>query len=216
MFGSAAARSRTALGNKAEQSRPGCSTVRVKGMHPNVDLTSLALRHPGRRAGGMREAPNRSTTPAHQAGAGTPPKGPALLSPADFSRQVAPSLWGVIAKGPRGEEIRGSAVAVAPQRLLTTCGLVMNRDHIGLSRLKQYRRSRLDRVFGDRGLCVVAVPGAGLDPAAGLRTVGDLAVGETTYAVTNLTSADLRFARSSSSPRPGRARPQTGDHSRVP
>src|SRR3954467_1982763 len=84
------------------------------------------------------KAPDRYAAPPRQVQAGPQPGAPVALSPADFSRQAAPSLWGVIARGPGGEEVRGSAVAVSPRHLLTTCGLVTDRDRVGLSHLEQY------------------------------------------------------------------------------
>src|SRR4051794_20118305 len=84
-----------------------------KGKHPMPNLRVLLASVVAVAPAACAEAPSRGAAPPRQAQASAVPVAPAQLSPTDFARQASPSLWGVVARGPGGEEVRGSAVAVS-------------------------------------------------------------------------------------------------------
>lgn len=105
------------------------------------------------------------------------------------------SIWGVVPEAPkrkadlRPELIRGSAVAISPDRLLASCRVVGGRRSVGLVRHNKYRIAQVSA--RDNGVCALRVAQGPLAPARGYRSVGDLRPGEPVFAFTSRTSADL-------------------------
>lgn len=116
------------------------------------------------------------------------------------ARQVGRAVWGVVPQAPERKQdlsatmITGSAVAVAPGRLIAACRTISNRDRVGLVRHNKYRIGRVAAVSDDGTICNVAVDDTPLTVATGLRNVDDLQLGEEVYVLVNRTSADLALA----------------------
>jgi hypothetical protein len=120
--------------------------------------------------------------------------------PEETGRQAARSIWGVVPDAPRRkadlrpELIRGSAVAVSGDAMLTGCRVVAGRPRVGLVRHDKYRIARVAAVDEGRHVCRLTVAGGPLNPVAGYRTFEDLRVGEPVVAIASRTSAEVALA----------------------
>jgi S1-C subfamily serine protease len=116
------------------------------------------------------------------------------------AKRVARSLWGVVPDAPERKQdvdlgaIRGSAVAVAGDRLLVSCRAVHQPERVGLERQNKYRLARVIATDPGRTICVLSAPNAPLTPAPGYRTAGDLRPGEPVYALSNRDSFDVTLS----------------------
>jgi hypothetical protein len=124
-------------------------------------------------------------------------------APADVEetgRQAARSIWGVVPEPPqrkadlRPELIRGSAVAVSGDALLTSCRVVAGRSRVGLVRHNKYRIARVATVGENRQVCRLTVAEGPPNAAAGYRTFADLRVGEPVVAIASRTGAEVALA----------------------
>ena len=124
------------------------------------------------------------------------------LPPAkEAAKSVSRSLWGVVPAAPkrkqdlRPELIKGSAVAVADDALLTSCSVLGNRKQVGLIRHNKYRMAKLLSADPRGEVCVLRVPDGPLNVAAGYRDPADLRLGEPVYALMNQTSSDVALVQ---------------------
>ncbi|HEX2289883.1 MAG TPA: serine protease, partial [Pseudonocardiaceae bacterium] len=124
------------------------------------------------------------------------------LPPAkEAAKSVSRSLWGVVPAAPkrkqdlRPELIKGSAVAVADDALLTSCSVLGNRKQVGLIRHNKYRMAKLVSADPRGEVCVLRVPDGPLNVAAGYRDPADLRLGEPVYALMNQTSSDVALVQ---------------------
>ena len=141
--------------------------------------------------GGGEEAPAASALRA----VSRPP------APREAAKPVSRSLWAVVPTAPkrkqdvRPELIRGSAVAVADDTLLTSCRVLGKRKQVGLIRHNKYRMAQLASADPRREVCVLRMADGPLNVAAGYRDPADLRPGEPIYALVNRTAADVALAQ---------------------
>ena len=141
--------------------------------------------------GGGEEAPAASALRAMS----RPP------APREAAKPVSRSLWAVVPTAPkrkqdvRPELIRGSAVAVADDTLLTSCRVLGKRKQVGLIRHNKYRMAQLASADPRREVCVLRMADGPLNVAAGYRDPADLRPGEPIYALVNRTAADVALAQ---------------------
>ncbi len=124
------------------------------------------------------------------------------LPPAkEAAKPVSRSLWGVVPAAPkrkqdvRPELIKGSAVAVADDALLTSCSVLKNRKQVGLIRHNKYRMAKLVSADLRGEVCMLRVSEGPLNIAVGYRDPADLKLGEPVYALMNQTSSDVKLAQ---------------------
>jgi hypothetical protein len=141
-------------------------------------------------------------TPALRTAAPPPippaPPDPSAGEPKVVSRSISRAIWGVVPDAPRYKKdlrpslIRGSAVAVSPTSLLTTCAAVDGRERVGIVRHNKYYMADV-RPADPRGdTCWLEAPSAPLQPSsAPPRDFGDLRIGEPVYALVNESNTDL-------------------------
>lgn len=116
------------------------------------------------------------------------------------AKEVGRSLWAVLAEAPdrkqevRPDMIRGSAVAVGPDRLLASCGALARRDRVGLLRHNKYRIAQAEPVDAGGEVCALTIRDTELNVASTFRGPDDLRLGERVYALTNRTGAELTLA----------------------
>jgi hypothetical protein len=130
-----------------------------------------------------------------------------------IQRQIAEAIWGVVPEAPAAEAdrppapIRGSAIAVSPETLLTSCEAAGQRGAVGLLRRSGYRVARVVAADRDRRVCVLQPPEADLRPVRAWRSFDDLRVGEPVLAAVSRTSREFVLARGALTAKGGAADP---------
>ena len=111
--------------------------------------------------------------------------------------QTGRSVWAVVPSAParkqdlRPDLIAGSAVAIAPDRLLASCSAVGGRSQVGILRHNKYRIAKAAPAESGGQICALTVTNVPLTVAATFRDREDLRLGEPVYALSNKTSADV-------------------------
>jgi len=121
---------------------------------------------------------------------------------AEAQRRIGLAVWAVTPDAaendavPRSRPIRGSAVAVAADTLLTSCSVVGNRSAVGIVRRSSFRLARVSGADADRRLCLLRTAGEELPRVAhAYRPFDDLQVGEPLLAVVSRTSRSFTLVR---------------------
>lgn len=109
-----------------------------------------------------------------------------LLLPTAYAREnavrtMSASVLKVLASAPSGGQAFGSAVVIAPGRLVTSCHVLRGAQRIEVVRGSQ--RWAAERSAGDseKDVCLLAAPGLDAPPAR-IGSAARLSVGETVYA----------------------------------
>ncbi|HVY30372.1 MAG TPA: S1C family serine protease [Polyangiaceae bacterium] len=105
-------------------------------------------------------------------------------------QKVSPSIARVECELPDGTS-QGSAVAVAPDLLLTNCHVVSGARKIKVMQGKSEWPARLQASDPDKDRCTLQVAGAHFKPILGVRPYVDMKVGERLYTVGNPNGFDL-------------------------
>jgi serine protease Do len=107
------------------------------------------------------------------------------LEPADLFEQVSPSVWVVRtfdgAERPIGQ---GSAVVIAPGKLITNCHVLAKSKVVMVRRRNVMYEAKLEHADAPRDLCQLSVEGFATTPAR-LGSVANLKVGQKVYAIGN-------------------------------
>lgn len=107
------------------------------------------------------------------------------ISAEEIFRRVSPSVVTVHAlDGKNQAEGLGSGVVIAPGLIVTNCHVVQEAGKLEIEAAQKKWEARWIRRDAGRDLCLLSVAGLTV-PAAGLRSVGTLAVGEPVFAVGN-------------------------------
>jgi hypothetical protein len=119
----------------------------------------------------------------------------------EAQRRIGTAVWGVTPGAiegdvaPRSRPIRGSAVAVAADALLTSCTGIGSHSTVGIVRRSSFRLARVSGADGDRRLCMLRPAGEELRTAHAYRPFDDLQVGEPLLAVVSRTSRSFTLVR---------------------
>ncbi|MFO1040098.1 MAG: hypothetical protein U1E45_24915 [Geminicoccaceae bacterium] len=118
---------------------------------------------------------------------------------AKTERVVGQSVWAVTepsdATGGGAAPVLGSAIAVAPDRLLVSCDAAIGQDRVGIER-RSARRTVGIVSRGPRGrICELRVTDVRLDPVAGYRSFATLEAGDPIMAVVSSDSRSFRLLR---------------------
>jgi hypothetical protein len=123
----------------------------------------------------------------------------ATPDPGEAERRIARSIWALVPAAPSEEpepgRIRGSAVAVAADTLLATCGSMGQREEVGLLRRSAHRVAPRVATDHERRICALRLPGEELRPPHAYRSFADLRVGEPVLAVASRTSRSFTVER---------------------
>lgn len=107
------------------------------------------------------------------------------ISAEEIFRRVSPSVVTVHALDEKSQaEGLGSGVVIAPGLIVTNCHVVQEAGKLEIEAAQKKWEARWIRRDAGRDLCLLSVAGLTV-PAAGLRSVGTLAVGEPVFAVGN-------------------------------
>lgn len=114
----------------------------------------------------------------------------------DAGRRMAPAVWAVLPAAGDGAAapVAGSAVAIAPDRLLASCRALGDAREVALRRAGATRAARVTRLEPGGRLCALDARGPDLAVAPGHRTFLDLAPGEPVFAFASRGPADLTLA----------------------
>ena len=124
------------------------------------------------------------------------PLAAASLTPAELFAKVAPSVWRVQTFDADGLLLgQGSAVVVAPGRLVTNCHVLARARRVQVRRdgLPQPLSARLEMWDVARDLCRLDVPGANA-PAVPLAPSAQAAVGQAAFAIGHPKGLDLTMS----------------------
>jgi S1-C subfamily serine protease len=114
--------------------------------------------------------------------------GPAL-APDELYAQLADAVWSTLAGADRdafselADLAQGSAVAVAPDRLLTNCHLLTGREVVLIVQGDAVDVARLIAADPASDRCVLAPEARTLRPVDALRSYADLRVGERVFTI---------------------------------
>ena len=107
------------------------------------------------------------------------------LEPTEVFDKVSPSVWIVRtfdgAERPLGQ---GSAVTIAPGKVVTNCHVLAKSKVVVLRKRNVMYEAKLEHADTPRDLCILQVEGF-TAPAAQVRPVSDLKVGEKVFAIGN-------------------------------
>jgi len=100
-----------------------------------------------------------------------------------YIARISLSVVKIHAYSAQGKTALGSGVMVGPSEVATNCHVTRNADSIAVRKGGIWLTVQSQRANTDRDLCLLNVPAAAATPAAPLRSVNDLALGQTVYSV---------------------------------
>jgi hypothetical protein len=105
------------------------------------------------------------------------------LSPADVFQKVSPGVWAVRALDAEERPFRfGSAVVVAPGRLVTSCHVLARAKGVQVRREGRLYEASLEHADVQRDLCLLAVKGMDVSPVPTAKA-DELSIGQRVFAI---------------------------------
>jgi len=121
-------------------------------------------------------------------------EGNRVLTPVEVFQKASPSVFVVEALGEDSKpRMLGSAVALAPNILITNCHVVRNGSSLRVRRGDKTWTTHLITANPDRDLCGIRPIGVTLEPVR-VRPSSELATGEHVYAVGSPEGLELTFS----------------------
>jgi S1-C subfamily serine protease len=150
-------------------------------------LAALVLAPPACEA--AADQPPALPAPAAVLPAAPPVRSGPALAPDELYARLADAVWSTLAGADRdafrelADLAQGSAVAVAPDRLLTNCHLLTGREVVLIVQGDAVDVARLIAADTASDRCVLAPEARTLRPVEGLRPYADLRVGERVFTI---------------------------------